>query len=510
MLTTILLAGCMVAAAGQGAEGAPGLINANGWFVHGDTVIWGWVQHNGWWRPGDRPNLTRRSIGDPVGDVRPNRTEDLDALTDNMLRYGYPGFEHNYGLWFDRRRDAHDIAARTDPNVVPPFLEQPWARSEEGAAADGLPKYDLTKFTPWYFERLRAFADLCDRKGTVLLYKFYMQHALLETQAHYVDFPWRPGNCLQDTGMPDTIPAANVFYDVSHPERRALHRAYIRKCLDVLGGNENVVCLTSQEFTGPLPFVQFWLDTIVEWEKETGSHVHIGLSAPKDVQDAILADAARADTIDVLDPRYWWIRADGTMFAPDGGHELPGRGLERGSKQAEESPPARIYEKLRSLRDRFPHKAIIDAIEADRQQTWAFLMAGGGLLVRGGISYPDRADPEQYIKPMDVDIVLPTYTFLRERLGKQLPKMRPADIVPNAAGPTWCLADPGQTYLVYALEGGAFSLDLAGVEGTFAAAWFDPRTGALRETDAVSGGGPAKFSAPSSEDWALWLRKEDK
>lgn len=58
-----------------------------GWLAHEGRAVLGWIQHNGWWRDGQRPNLTRRSVGDPQGDIRPNRTEDLDAQTNNMLRY---------------------------------------------------------------------------------------------------------------------------------------------------------------------------------------------------------------------------------------------------------------------------------------------------------------------------------------------------------------------------------------------------------------------------------------
>lgn len=484
------------------------LMNTYGWFVHDGGATWGWIQHNGWWRPGQRPNLARRSVGDPLGDVRPNRTEDLDALTDSMLRYGYPGFEHNYGLWYDRRRDAHDVAARADANVQPPFLEQPWARSDRGRAADGLPKYDLSQFNSWYFQRLKAFADLCDAKGTVLFHKYHVQHALLESPTHYVDFPWRPGNCVQETGMPEGIPAANAFYDISHPVRRELHRLYIRKCLDVLGENSRVVHLIGQEFTGPLPFVQFWIDTIVEWERETGGDVCIGLGAPKDVQDAVLDDPTRAQAIDLLDLRYWWCKSNGDLYAPPGGRELPGRGLERGGRQAAESSPERIYQKIRGYRDRYPSKAIVDAIEGSREQCWAFLMAGGGLLVRGGISYPNSADPVEYIQPADVDIILPTYRFIRERLARQLQAMRPCDRIRSASSPTWCLAAKDGALLVYALRGGTFTLDLAGREGKYNASWFDPRTGSLQPCPlpAASKEGLVAFDAPSEEDWALWLR----
>lgn len=489
---------------GKGA----GLINANGWFVAGDSVLWGWVQHNGWWRDGQRPNLTRRSVGDPRGDLRPNRTEDFEALTDNMLRFGYPGFEHNYGLWYDRRRDAHDTGMRADANAMPPFLEQPWARSSEGTAADGLPKYDLTSFNPWYFDRLKAFADLCDRKGTVLLHKFYMQHALLESQTHYVDFPWRPANCVQETALPDTMPAANAFYDVAHPVRRELHRLYIRKCLDVLGANRNVVHLTSQEFTGPLPFVQFWLDTIVEWEQETGKDVCIGLGAPKDVQDAILQDAARTNAIEVIDPRYWWLKDDGTYFAPGGGQELPGRGLERGGNQAAQSSALRFYEKLRSLRDRYPGKGIIDAYEGGLRESWAFLMAGGSLLVRGGISYPGEGDPETYIQPAGVDIVLPTYRFLREHLATQLPRMQPADIASSTSGPAWCLADGNRACLVFVPEGGVFTLDFPATETDHDATWFNPRAGEVQPAPLPGAAAPLRFETPTTEDWALWITSQ--
>ncbi len=102
-----------------------GLTVDNGWYAYHGKAIWGYGQHNGWWRPGQRPNLARNA----PGEIGPNRTEDLDKLTDSMLRFGYPAFEHNYGLWYDRRRDRHDAGRRADAKVVPPFLEQPWDRS---------------------------------------------------------------------------------------------------------------------------------------------------------------------------------------------------------------------------------------------------------------------------------------------------------------------------------------------------------------------------------------------
>ncbi len=501
--------------------GSEGLRLRNGWFAQGDRVIWGCAQHNGWWggyRGGQgfwttykvRTSITRNS----PGEVGPCLTEDLAELTDNMRRYGYPGFEHNYGLWYDRRRDAHDTTPRKDPQAVAPFLEQPWARSSSGAAWDGLPKYDLTRYNPWYFDRLKEFAGHCDRKGTILFHNFYMQHALLETQAHYVDFPWRPANCLQTTDMPDRIPAANVFYDVTHPVRRELHREYIRHCLDVLRDFTNVVHLPSQEYTGPFDFVQFWMDTIAEWEQETGVTVHIGLGTTKDVLDRILTDPLRAEKVSVIDLRYWWYQADGSLFAPVGGREVPGR-YAAGFEIADRSSPRQIYRQVKEYRARFPDKGIIHAINATRQQTWAFLMGGGSMLIRR-MEYPNSSrtepwkPPATYIAPEDSAVIQTTYDFIRNRLATPLPEMTPQELVVSNPDDVWCLAKTNQTYLVYLMQRGRFRLNLSGASGAFRARWFDPRTGALTDTNGgtVRGGGFIDFEAPNGDDWALLLTRE--
>lgn len=60
---------------------------------------------------------------------------------------------------------------------------------------------------------------------------------------------------------------AEQFYDINNPILRPLHKQYIRQCLDNLKDKGNVVQLLSEEYTGPLHFTRFWLETIAEWEK---------------------------------------------------------------------------------------------------------------------------------------------------------------------------------------------------------------------------------------------------
>ena len=247
-------------------------------------------------------------------------TDDLDAFAAGLKTGDV--VQHNYGLWYDRRRVDHDFYGspdQRDGEVWGPFMELPWARSGQGRAWDGLSKFDLERFNPWFFDRIARFADLAEQQGVVLYHKLYLQHWLLESRSHYVDFPWRPVNALQATGMPNEVPAAEVFWDVSDPVRRDLHRRYIRHTLETLKGRPNVVIGLDPEYTGPLSFVRFWLDEIAAWEAETGTDVRVALEVPKDQMDAVLDDPARSRVVDAVGFHHWVYRPDGSLFAVRGG-----------------------------------------------------------------------------------------------------------------------------------------------------------------------------------------------
>jgi hypothetical protein len=197
--------------------------------------------------------------------------------------------DHHYGLWYERRRDDHERVRRMNADTWPPYYEQPFARTGIGASWNGLSLYDLTKYNPWYWKRLEEFAGLCDRRGLVLFNQNYFQHNIIEAGAHWVDCPWRTANNINGTGFPEPPPfagdkrifMAEQFYDVTQPVRRGLHRAFIRQCLTNFVDRSNVIQFTSAEYTGPLAFMQFWTDTIGEWEKETGHKAMVALSCTK-------------------------------------------------------------------------------------------------------------------------------------------------------------------------------------------------------------------------------------
>lgn len=76
----------------------------------------------------------------------------------------------------------------------------------------------------------------------------------------------------------------------------------------------------------------------------------------------------------------------------------------------------------------------------------------------------------------------------------------------------YCLAKPGEVYLVYLPNGGTSDLDLTGVSGNYTVKWFNPRAGgelADGSIQRVEGGGVVSVGKPpadAKDDWLVVIR----
>ncbi len=434
----------------------------NGWLTMNGAVLVGGKHQTPWWngRTTDvamakaKPALTRFVPGyEGTGG-----TDRIDSVIAGMQRSHTLLFSQNYGLWTDRRRDDHERIRRKNGDVWAPFYEQPFARTgHSNLAWDGLSKYDLTKLNRWYFYRLQQFAKKTEPIGLLLKKQHYFQHNILEAGAHWVDCPWRTANNVNGTPFLEPVNftgdkrifTATLFYDIENPILRELHRQYIRQSLDAFKGQPNVIHSIGEEFTGPLHFVQFWLDVIAEWEQENG-HVLVALAVNKDVQDSILQDPVRSKIVDIIDIEQWFYHAKGE-YTPPGGVNMAQRQYMRkirtGSARFED-----VYRAVSEYRTRYPDKAVIYSAQKHPEMCWASLMAGGSC---AAIPVTDQA-------------------FLYE-----LAKMSPA----QADGV--CLLKGDRGYVVYLENAEPFSLPLP--EGKFILHHIDAKTGAIEQTGLVSG-----------------------
>jgi hypothetical protein len=75
------------------------------------------------------------------------------------------------------------------------------------------------------------------------------------------------------------------------------------------------------------------------------------------------------------------------------------------------------------------------------------------------------------------------------------------------ASTSFCLADPGNTYVVYLPKGGKVTVALRKATARFTAEWFNPSTGKTITGKPVAGGADREFTSPFSGDALLHLSR---
>ena len=465
----------------------------NGHLVFGDVLATGARQTVQWWRgnvrPYDASKAGEHATRYVPGRIGKGHTDDLKEMTDALKARNVTILDHNYGLWYDRRRDDHERIRRMNGEVWAPFYELPFARSGEGFAWDGLSKYDLTKYNDWYWRRLSEFTGLAEEKELVLFHQNYFQHNILEAGGHYADFPWRTANNVNDTPFPEPvfyagdkrIFMAEQFYDVSEPAYRQLHESYIRQCLNNFDDRNNVIQFISAEYTGPLSFIEFWLDVIKDWQQETGKEVLVALSATKDVQDAILSDSVRAPLVDVIDIRYWWYGVEDqdsiTLYAPEGGKSLAPRQHARLVKTPKETFHS-TYRAVLEYSQRYPEKAILHNTQRSSAFGWAVFMGGGSLM-----DIPKISDER----------------FLRDAIGMG---------AYTSTVSAYLMRDvQSGSQIIYPKKSGQIGVDLTSYRGAFEVFIVNARTGeAMAKRQNLAG--KQKYSFEISDGDILWVHRK--
>ena len=86
-------------------------------------------------------------------------------------------------------------------------------------------------------------------------------------------------------------------------------------------------------------------------------------------------------------------------------------------------------------------------------------------------------------------------------------KMDMSSISPRGdlASTKYCLANPGDEYLVYLPDGGKVTVDLSAAVGALTVEWFNPSTGEAMPAEVNTGGDSREFAAPFSGDAVLYI-----
>jgi len=397
---------------------------------------------------------------------------DFDAYLDFLGRHG-----HNFiRLWtfdstvWDTR--ANGALGKDFIHHVGPF---PWARTGPGPALDGKPRFDLTKFDPAYFERLRKRVAAAGQRGIYVSVMLFEGWGLMhgnQGRAAPTGWAWRahpfhPGNNMNDidAGAGGDGLRGRV-HSLTHSAVNKLQAAYLHKVVDTVNDLDNVLYEVINE-GGEKDWDWWVVNTLSAYEQTKPKQHPVGITGH---------GVERLPSM--LDSPADWVspgRADG--YAED--------------------PPAWDGKKV-SLLDT-DH---IWGVGGTVAWVWKSFLRGHNPI------FMDPYDGSVLGKPAD-----PGWDPIRRALGhtrRLAERVDLAAMMPAAglASTTYCLANAGKEYLVYQPDAGkAFSLDLKA--GKYRCEWFDTRQGVNAAGGPIeSSGGAQQFKAPFEAEAVLYLKAE--
>lgn len=149
---------------------------------------------------------------------------------------------------------------------------QPWLRTGPGTAKDGKPKFDLSKFDPAYFDRLRDYVIIAGDRGiyvSVMLFEGFGLHLSLPPD-NIEGHPFHAANNVNGVGIASINDYQVLPLD---PRVRALQETYIRRVIDTVQDLPNALYEVANESSGGGSFDRDFLEAI-------------GLSEPPDWGDS--------------------------------------------------------------------------------------------------------------------------------------------------------------------------------------------------------------------------------
>jgi len=441
----------------------------------------------------DNPRYFANARGEPVyltgshtwGDIQdqlspdPAVTFDFAAYLDWLQVYG-----HNFIRGWAWEQAAWDNHTKEKLLVSP----LPHLRAGPGNALDGLPKFDLSRFDPSYFDRVRSRAILAGDRGFYLSIMLFEGFSVDNRNPDYSADPWlghpfhRDNNVNGIDGDPGRAGHGRAVHTLAIPRITAIQDAYVRRVVEAVNGLDNVLYEVGNEHYAESARWQYHVvDLIHEYEAGLPKQHPTGITSGGGRASRLGNAALFASPADWISPGHRDGQpyrddppaADGRQVIVSDTDHLWGLGatqawvwksFTRGLNPILMDP----YEPLYGL-DHFPHWGRINRRDALFWES-----------IRHNLGYARR---------------------FAERIN--LARMAPRG---DLASTGYCLADPGSEYLIYAPEGGAVTVDLAQTEGLFLAEWFCPVTGQARADDPVDGGGVRYMWPPFGGDAVLYLR----
>jgi hypothetical protein len=358
----------------------------------------------------------------------------------------------------------------------------PYERSGPGVAADGLPRFDLTRFNQSYFDRLRARVAAARDRGIyvgVMLFQGWSVWHFDAGRNAWAYHPFRaPNNINGINGDPGDDGEGEETHSLRLPAITALQETYIRKVVDTLNDMDSVLFEISNE-TKPSASSQAWEYHMVEYIKAYEA------TKPRQHPVGVTSNSRRDSDVLSSSPSDW----------------VSLRRINVGDATLLTDPPPTDGRRVILLdSDHLGSRPMQMDPTLARAWVWKSFTRGYNPIVMDNPTNP-MADTS------------PGFVAAREAMGQTARYARTvnmATMMPRVdlSSSRFALADPGGAYLVYQPDRTLFTVDLSGAPGTYSVRWFDPLTGVTISGDTVEGDHPLLFWPPFSGDAVLHLTKQ--
>jgi hypothetical protein len=363
----------------------------------------------------------------------------------------------------------------------PGQLIAPWARSEMPGYANGGNKFDLSRWNPAYFQRLKSYLREAGKRGVVI--------ELVLFCPYYEESMWRlsplhPANNVN--GTPD-VPRTEVL-TLKHPRLLGIQEAMVRKLVMELREFGNLYYeIANEPYFGGVTLE--WQRRIAEVIAETERGFPNKHLIAQNIANGSAEVTAPFPQVSVFNFHY---ANPPTAVAENCALNKPIAFDETGFKGTADLPyRTDAWEFMLAGGAAYSHLDYSFAVGHERG-TFPFTKSpgGGGEALRRQLAILKR-----FIESFD---------FIRMQPDRGVIKGGVPD-----GGAAWALVEPGRQYAVYIRGGAAARLTLDIPPGRYRAEWVNPRTGATDKTETLrhAGGELSLESPPYSEDIALRVRR---
>ena len=443
-----------------------------------------------WWNFQDNGHRLIRAEGQD-----PPPVFDFNAYLDLLVEH-----HHNFTrLW---RWEAPKWGDDQPLGAIKYCQPHPWVRSGPGLARDGKPKFDLTRYNPEYFDRMRSRITAARDRGIYVSIMLFEGWELQYTDAwvfHPFNLPNNMNGIDPESDGAGQVPAEAIHRPASAGEdieglktahyggagyvgkglsynslqptpmgKRvlALQEAYLRKVIDTVNDLDNVLYEACNEAGAYSIDWQYHVTNYIkEYESGKDKQHPVGMTYP-----------SKGGTNDDLygSPADW--------ISPNPGD----------SQESYLTEPSSNYH----------GKVIVDDTDhlcghtcGDTLWVWKCFCHGLNVLMMEDLS------PSPTWQDSARDAMGQVRKF-SERIN--LAQMAPVD---NLSETHYCLANAGREYLVFQPGNkGEFAVNMSESPGTFAVEWLNASTGETVKGEPIKGGGPRTFPTPFGGPGVLYLK----